>query len=287
VYNAGSVEAAAAEVGLAVTQALAVAGLAPEDVTHATFSLAGADWPEDMLDLGAALAPLAPHAAVAVINDAIGALRAGTPDGVGVSVVCGTGGCVGARSAAGAVWHSSWWALHSGAWAIGHDALTRVYDAELGLGPQTALTEAALRTYDASSTEDVLHQFTRRGGRPDWESALFAPAVLRAALDRDEVAEALVREHGARLGSFAQVAVRKLGLEGPFPLVLLGGVLRGEGAELIVEEILARVAGGVPIRPGREPAAGALLDALDRAGAHADLAVLDGSLPGPEFYATR
>jgi N-acetylglucosamine kinase-like BadF-type ATPase len=284
IYGAPTFEAAIGEIAAAVRAALP-RGIGPEEVSTAVFSLAGADWDEDKADLRAALARVVPAAEVVVLNDAIGALRAGTTDGVGVSVVVGTGGCVGAASADGREWHSSWWALHTGAWAIGTDALHAVYEAELGIRAATSLTDAVVDVYGAATVEDVLHAFTRRGGRRAWDASLLAPSVLRACAT-DEVASTIVRAHGAKLGDIARVAVARVGLEPPFPLVLLGGVLRGEGSQLLVDEILERVPQADPLRPTREPVAGALLEALDRAGAVYDPERVEATMPGADLYET-
>ena len=285
IYNAPSFPAAIGEIDGAVRAALPV-GSSVEDVTTAVFSLAGADWDEDIRELVIAVGAIVPRADVAVVNDAIGALRAGTDDGIGVSVVVGTGGCVGSMGRDGRVWHSSWWALDTGAWAIGGDALRAVYNAELAVGPATALTAAALELFEAVSVEEVLHEFTRRGGRHSWDAAHFAPAVLLAAHAGDGVAAAIVLEHGARLGAMARVAAGKTGLEAPFPLVLLGGVLRGEGSELIVTEVTSRLPGAEVVRPTREPVVGALLAALDRADSPYDVARVDATMPGAHLYGT-
>ena len=286
IYGAPSFEAAIAEITSAVTAALPE-GATLADIGTAVFSLAGADWDEDKDDLRAALRELVPQADVTVMNDAIGALRAGTVDGVGVSVVVGTGGCVGAAGRDGREWHSSWWALHTGAWAIGTDALQAVYEAELGTAPPTTLTAAVLDLFEAPSVEAVLHAFTRRGGRGSWDAALLAPSVLRLARDGDAVAESIVRQHGAKLGDVARVASAKVGLDAGYPLVLLGGVLRGDGSELLVEELVVRLPGAEPVRPTREPAVGGLLAALDRAGSDYDPALVDATVPGSAVFETH
>jgi N-acetylglucosamine kinase-like BadF-type ATPase len=285
IYGAPSFDAAIGEIEAAVRGALPP-GASVEEVTTAVFSLAGADWDEDKDDLRAALAALVPRAGVTVVNDAIGALRAGTDDGVGVSVVVGTGGCVGAAAPAGLEWHSSWWALHTGAWAIGSDALQAVYTAELGTAPPTTLTAATLELFGAETVEQVLHGFTRRGGRGSWDAALLTPSVLRLAREGDAVAEGIVRQHGAKLGDVARVAAAKVGLESGYPLVLLGGVLRGEGSEILVEEIVTRLPQADPVRPTREPAVGGLLAALDRTGEEYDPGLVDATLPGADVFET-
>jgi N-acetylglucosamine kinase-like BadF-type ATPase len=284
IYGAPSVESALAEIGHAVSEALA--GRDPADVTHAVFSLAGADWQEDKDELRERLSPLVPRAEVAVVNDAIGALRAGTPDGIGVAVALGTGGCIGAGGRDGSQWHSSWWGLNLGAWWIGTEALHAVYEAELGIRDPTVLTEAALALWGDPSVEELLHAFHRRGGRHGWQAARLAPDVLRLAHAGDAAAREVVVGHGVKLGELAAVAARKVGLEPPFPLALLGGVFRGEGSELIVAEIAARVPGADVARPAREPAAGALLAALDHAGAAYAIATVDATLPGDALFRT-
>ena len=62
----------------------------------AAFSMAGADWPEDVVELEPCSAHGCPTP-VRAVNDAVGALRAAIPDGPGVVVVAGTGVATGAR----------------------------------------------------------------------------------------------------------------------------------------------------------------------------------------------
>src|SRR5712691_2248936 len=110
IYAVDDPATALAEIDLAVSSALASAGASTDDVEAAGFSLAGADWPEDHDFLRDELSRRLPRVGhLEVVNDALGALRAGASDGVGLAVVCGTGGCVGARSPDGRAWHSSWW----------------------------------------------------------------------------------------------------------------------------------------------------------------------------------
>ena len=284
IYGAPSVDAAMAEIEAAVRAALP--GDAAESVTRAVFSLAGADWPEDKEELHRRLAPLVPRAEVEVVNDAIGGLRAGTEDGVGVAVVLGTGGCIGAGGRNGTRWHSSWWGLNLGAWWIGVEALHTVYEAELGLRGPTALTAVALELWGDPSVEELLHAFNRRNARHAWEAAQLAPHVLRLATEGDDSATEVVVAHGVKLGDLAAVAARKVDLAPPFPVALLGGVFRGRGSELIVSEIEARVPGGELVRSTREPAAGALLLALDLAGVTGVASVVDASLPDDELFHT-
>jgi N-acetylglucosamine kinase-like BadF-type ATPase len=286
IYGAPSPEAAVGEVRAAAASALAAAGAAPDEIEAAAFSLAGADWPEDFEYLRRELAGLMPEApAPLVVNDAIGAVRAGIPGGIGVAIVCGTGGCIGARGADGRYWHSSWWALHTGAWEMGQRALEAIYRAELGLARPTALTPRALEVFGEADVEALLHSFTRHDGRGEFEAGELAPALLDEAVAGDEVAREIVEHQAGELADFARVGAKKVGLDAGFPLVLLGGVFR-HPSRLLGDAILARLPEGKPVASSFEPAVGALLLAIDAIGASADPELLRASLPASDLFVT-
>ena len=130
------------------------------------FSLAGADWPEDFALLEHTLREqLGLPAPPLVVNDALGALRAGAPDWTGVSVVSGTYNAIGARRPDGRVFHLGFWPDGAGGRAIGNAGLRAVYHAALGVGPATALTGSALALYEAA---DAIALLLRDAGRL-WE----------------------------------------------------------------------------------------------------------------------
>ena len=286
-YNAPSVDAALASIAAAAAQALSAAGATGADVDAACFSLAGADWAEDFellrrelpARIGLAAEPL-------VVNDAVGAIRAGTPDGVGTAVVCGTYGVSSARNAAGEVFHLGFWPDSCGARPLGREALSAVWRADLGYGPATSLTRRALDTYAVPDPIALLHEYTRRGGPgPDAVDRL-APAVLDEADAGDEVAAAIVANQGRILGDQTQACAERVGLAGgEFPVVLAGGVFR-HASRLLAETLMQRIPGGRAVPAAHEPAVGALLFAFDRAGVKADEARLRATAPPAATYAT-
>src|SRR2546425_153785 len=81
-------------------------------------------------------------------------------------------------AADGRSWRSGWWARHPGAWAMGEAALQAVYVAELGFAPTTSLTTRALEVFGCATVEEVLHAFSRRGGRHPYDTSLLAPGIL-------------------------------------------------------------------------------------------------------------
>jgi N-acetylglucosamine kinase-like BadF-type ATPase len=266
IHNAPSPDVGLDEICRACAAALASAGVRADELAASAFSLAGADWPEDFELLRSGLARrLALATEPLVVNDAIGAIRCGTNDGVGVAIVCGTHGTAGARNGTGDVYHFGFWPDDTGASGLGSQALAAVWRADLGIGPETSLTGRALARWEASDPIDLLHNFTRLGQPriPASARALFADAVLDEAEAGDAVAGDIVRLAGTRLGDYARTSAARTGQQDSrFPLVLCGGVMRHSSA-LLRESILGRVPGAVPFYPSIEPVAGAVLLAGD------------------------
>jgi N-acetylglucosamine kinase-like BadF-type ATPase len=272
----------------AVALALASAGARRGDLAAATFSLAGADWAEDFVFLASSLEPcVGPQAALTIVNDSVGAIRCGTPDAVGVSVVAGTYSAVGARGRDGGIYHLGFWPDGAGAYFLGRRALRFVYRAGLGIGPRTSLSERAFGLFDVSDSTELLHSFTRRGGRADLDAALLASVVLDEAEAGDAVALSIVADEIDVLSSYARVAAARVQLPRPYPLVLAGGVFR-HATTLLADGIGAAVPDGAIVRPTLEPAAGALLLAFDERGADPAVeARVRETLPDPSLFATR
>jgi N-acetylglucosamine kinase-like BadF-type ATPase len=281
----------------AVTAALEAASVVhvrgrADEVETSAFSIAGADWPEDIELLASLLAERWP--APVVVNDAIGALRAVIPMGPGVVVVCGTGTATGARGPDGQTWHTSFWQEPQGARELGEKTILAIARADLSIDRPTALTALVLRTLDAPDVETVLHRRTRRGPARWAEPAILAPLLLDAAEAGDPTAVAIVTSHGAALGTYALAAARRVGAaDGPLGLALTGGVFRHPG-RLLRESTFTTVRAGAPLAhevvPSLEPVAGALLLAFDAAGIEVAGAVeqrLRATLPAAALYETH
>ena len=293
IYGATSPAAAIDEIERTVNAAIKEAGIGSGEITAAVFSLAGADWPEDFRLLEEAMRTRGYGQNILIVNDAMGALRAGSPDGAGVVVSCGTGAAIGARHPDGRIWHSSFWQQTQGAGELSLRALQAVYRAELGIDPPTALTERILAFFATRDVEDVLHRMTGRElPRPENWRQLVRP-LFEAADEGDEAARRILISHGRTLGDYVIVAARKVGLlETPFTLVLTGGVLR-HPSPLLRDSLIGRVQDVIPdVRPISsrfEPVAGAVLLALDMACIETDAALLkrlETSLPEASFFAT-
>jgi N-acetylglucosamine kinase-like BadF-type ATPase len=282
IYNTPTPGEAIDAIATAARQALAAAGVKGDAVGAAAFSLAGADWPEDFVLLEGGLRErLGLPAPPLVVNDAIGALRAGSPDWTGISVVSGTYNAVGARHPDGRVFHLGFWPDGAGGRDLAREGLRAVYHAALGMAPPTALTERALALFGAADAIALLHEFTRRGGLPEAAQDRLAPVVLDVADAGDPVARGIVEAMGQVLGEQARACAGQIDLPlGGTRVVLTGGVF-SHPTERLAAATMAELPGAVPVRHGPPPLAGALLLALDRLGARVDEAAVAAGLPFP------
>ena len=265
IYGRGAADVAIDALCGTVRNALSTAGAAAADVVAAVFSLAGADWPEDFALLERELTQrLGLACPPTVVNDALGGLRLGAPTWEGIAVMCGTFNAVGARNRDGRVFHLGFWPDRVGGFDLGMEALKAVYRHGLDLGPATRLSERALAQFGAGDVLELMHAFTRRENRiPQHEVQRLTPVVLELAEHGDAVAAAIVRTAGACLGEQARVAAARVGLAvGGTPVVLGGGVLQ-HPATVLIDALVERLPGAMPIRPHHPPLLGALLLAYD------------------------
>jgi N-acetylglucosamine kinase-like BadF-type ATPase len=264
--------------------ALAQAGATTADVRRAVYSTAGADWPADYALYERELARLVGVPGT-VLNDSLGAIRAGTPDGVGVSVVCGTGVAIGARASAGRHWHVSFWAAPQHRYDPVRATLEAVARAELGLSEPSLLQQLAPAATGCGSVEELVRRASGHGEtRPPLTR--LPGALLDAVAAGDAVAIDVVARVATAMAEFAILAARKVDLPSPSPLVLAGGVFR-HACPALADAIAAGVPGAEIVRATREPAVGALLLAFDEAGVEPDVERLEASFPSAELFATH
>jgi N-acetylglucosamine kinase-like BadF-type ATPase len=293
IYATAVPEQTVATVATAVEQALRMAAVPGESVAAGAFSMAGADWPEDLALIEASMRDRGFGRVITVVNDALGALRAGSPDGTGVAVVCGTGAATGSRTADGRRWHSGFWQGTQGADELGERTLNAVYRTALGIDPPTSLTARVLELYEQETVEQLLHRLTARQGDRSPALGRLAPALLDEASRGDATAQRIVESHGEALGDYALVAARQVGLEHtPFTLVLAGGVLRHRSpllADAVVKRVRAVSPAVIPVKSALEPVVGALLLAFEAADVAVDGRLIErlvASLPPADLFAT-
>jgi N-acetylglucosamine kinase-like BadF-type ATPase len=261
----------------ALAAALAQAGLSNPTsgplAQVAVLAVAGADTPRDLRRLRRAFGRLNLAERLIIVTDAWGALRAGTDDGVGAVVICGSGSnmlAIGPRRRV-----ASYPALGeiAGDWggggSLGPAALSAAIRGRDGRGPRTSLERLVPSQLGLARPIDVTYALYR--GRLS-QAAIreLAPLVFEAAGAGDAVARFIVDQQADEIVAMAVAALRRArARRAPVPVILAGGVFRTTDAAFH-ERIRAGLAAAAPRAEIRRlnvpPVVGAALLGLDELG---------------------
>lgn len=252
-------EAAYAALDAAVESAV---GGQPVPPAALCLGMAGAARPADQAVLRAWTDARYPGVPVVITHDARLALAAGTPEGWGVAVLCGTGSMVYGEDSRGQIARADGWGYLLGddgsGYAIGRAALRAVARAADGRGPQTALTEAILEHWSLAQPQDLIGHVYKSAQRTD--IAALAALTQTAALQGDAVAEAILQAAGRELAVSVEAVAHRLKLTGAIPCALTGSVIL-KGQSVRAAFVAATVERGLtlsPLTPVHEPAQGAI-----------------------------
>ncbi len=266
-YQVVGIEAAQEAIRTAVRGAFEVAGLPPMPVRTICLGMAGVGRAEDRgwVDELARSAKLAER--VIVANDGQLLLWAGTPEGVGVGVISGTGSIAYGRAADGREARNGGWGYimgdeGSGYW-LGRAALQAVAQAADGRGQATSLTGRILKYWGLTQPGELVAKVYRNGtGRV--EIAELAGLVFEEAQAGDATALRIEGQAARDLAEMAMLTASRLRLTGMIPCALGGGVLANSTrlAERVVREALKVGVKFSPVKLVSEPVKGALRLAL-------------------------
>jgi len=264
-HQSAGLEPALHEIAAACRQALG-----KQRASYASFCLAGADLPPDFAMLRPAVEALDIAATIDLRNDAWAAMRAGTTRHWGAVVICGSGINAAVRAPDGREFILPSLGALSGDWGGGSDiataclgAVARAWD---GRAPATALTDLVLRQFNEPHYEALIESlYTER--IPRHATKVVVPLVFQAALDGDQVAQAIIVQAGSEIGHTAGSLLARLGLQcEPYEVVTGGSVFKGVGPLLLDAATLAlhRQAPRAGFtRAVIEPVVGALLLAIE------------------------
>lgn len=249
---------------------LANAGLSKAQITGAGFGIAGYDWPSQLAPHRAAIEPLAlAQANIAVVNDTLIGLMAGSTTGWGLALIAGTrANCCGWDQHR-RVGRMTGYGLRFAEYAGGLEMVGRAVQA-IALewtcrGPATQLTSAFIKHTGAKGIEDLLEGLSLNRLEID---ATAAPLIFQAA-NGDEVAREIVLWAARELGSLAIGVIRQLGFESQsFEIVQVGSLYKG--SPLLVDTLHQTVQAVAPdarfLTLTAPPVVGAVLLAMEQRG---------------------
>jgi N-acetylglucosamine kinase-like BadF-type ATPase len=257
-------------------EALRVAGM-PDgrgpvaDVAH--LLLAGVDFPTEEEEVHAAVSERSFARRITVGNDTFAVLRAGTDQGWGVAIVCGSGiNCLGVAPDGRQTRFPALGEI-TGDWGGGYDVgvagISSAARSEDGRGPRTSL-ETAVPTYFGLDTPTQLAEAIHRGRIARARITDLAPVVVREA-QNDAVAAEIMQRLAEEIVALTRVALERLDLTKESAEVLLGGglILAADGP--LIDAVAAGVREVAPAAVVKStsspPIVGAALLGLDELGA--------------------
>ncbi len=253
-------------VAATVADGLRLGGAQPADVRAVACCMAGVDWPSDVARLTVALGAVLPVTPI-VTNDAFAALRAGSPDGIGLVSVAGTGGVTAGKDRRGRTARTMGSSLGEGAGASGItrralDALARFHHGQADDG--AALAGALCASLECTDLPELFERISRERLPV---GAAQAPVILDLADAGDPLARAVVgdaaRQHGADVIGIAS----QLELDDEHVIVVTAGGVHTKAGPTFSRPFAEVVKSALPRATIRllaaPPAAGAALLALD------------------------
>lgn len=245
------------------------------------YCLAGLDLPVDDERIVPAVLAQGWTAESVVRNDSFAVLRAGSENGWGVGVVCGTGlNCVGVGPDGATVRFPALGELSGdftpgGAW-LSVRGLGLALRAADGRGEPTVLRQSVPASLGLASAEAVL-EASYSGALPFDRLMGLAEVVLAAAAGGDRPASGAVDQLAAEVVAMVTATVERLGVDDsepslPVEVVTGGGLFEDRRFGELVLGLLRRRVNAAVLRPlaGRPPVLGAALLGLDLIGAGPD-----------------
>ncbi len=271
-YQSAGESGAKAALTEAIDRALAEARASRAELRACGLGLAGYDGPLEQAIVARLVAEVLPPVPRFLENDSLLVLRAGTPEGVGVGLVAGTGqNCIGRDRAGRRLQIGGLGALSgdvAGASQLCTMALSTAWQSFDGRLPRSALSHALPAALGVGSMLEV--SALAPSGEPD-------PAMIRAVVPAffamvragDAVAEAALGAVVVALAAAAEAALRGLGLGGDDAAVVLGGrTLQHPDYQPLPQRLAAALqARGVSVRALEvAPVVGGVLWAFDQLG---------------------
>jgi N-acetylglucosamine kinase-like BadF-type ATPase len=216
-----------------------------------------------------------------VVNDVVGAWATATEGGPGVGAISGTGSNVFGVGAAGNGWRTGGWGHllgdeGSGYW-LGSESIRACLKDRDASGPPTALGRAACAFFDCAAVEAVASLVYSKP-LTKAEISAFAVECARVAAEGDAVAAELFARGATLLGDQVAAVIAQTGLEGSFPIGLIGSTYKA--GEIYLDPLRARIAQAAPSAEISQvempPAGGSLLLAAVACG-------MRGQLDGKEL----
>lgn len=273
-YHHVGAEGARGNIRETIDEAMADAGVEPEDVPYGGFGVSALDTEKDYEVISDFLNDIGYPKKKYIVNDVVishYAVNGGRP---GVTLVAGTGSIAYGTNQDGESCRVGGWG-----WLIGDEGsgsyvairgLQEASKAWDGRGKDTVLTDLASEHFDLDFPREVVSK-TQDSDLPE-SIASFSFCVTEAAARGDEVAMKIIDEGCGELAELAATAVERLGLKSPVRIGIVGGFGTDD---LVFEKFEEKVGNEIPgvevLEPVGNPVVGAVALVMEKIGREVSL----------------
>ena len=237
----------------------------PGPVAAICLGMAGVDRPDEKELIQGVMRRLGMRHAVRIVPDALIALVAGAPEGIGIVVVAGTGSIAYGVDRQGQTARSGGWGYLLGdegsAFWLGHAAVRQGIRAVDGRGPATTLFDRIAQQLELDVPDGLVKWFYDQE-LSRHRVANLASVVEEAANDGDDTASSLLDQAAQHLARAGRAVSRQLDFVEPYPFVQAGGVFKACPSLYRRLEAILDLPQAQAVRLEGEPAQGAVTLAL-------------------------
>lgn len=270
-HSVNGMHSAMRTISEAVYTALSCAHITVEMLSQIVGGLTGADWEHESLLLKEALGQTLHIGTerIAIVNDCMIALRAGTSKPFGCILCVGSGMNCAVRKGPGQEYTFGYYIedRNQGGNALGRRVLQAVFDAESGLCGNTSLTPLVLEHMGFDTVDAMLYRKVTTG--LDGKKILSLPHIVEfAALEGDQVATDVLSTFARDIGQYVVAGLRRFDmLHDRVEVVLSGSVFKCR-AQILQQTVAGVIHSAAPnaviVESEYEPVIGAVLMALDK-----------------------
>ena len=227
--NVVGFDAAASQVQLAIQRAFESAGIQLKTVAALCMGMAGAGRVEEQETWMKWAQENQVAQRAGIVTDAETILSAGTPEGIGVALIAGTGSLAFGKNEAGEVARAGGWGYLLGDEGSGYQiamaAMKAILKSVEGRGPETCLQATILRALELADSQALIG-YVYRTDRNRSEIAALSKLVFDAAEAEDIVAKMILAQAVEDLAELVKAVVLQLHFSNEnYALALTGGIL--------------------------------------------------------------
>lgn len=228
-YQTVGMELALSRISKSMEEAINKAGINSADISFVQYALAGADREQDYINLRAKLSDL-PYKEWDLTSDALAGLRLGSPQNIGVVLVCGSGTNAVGRNLSGRIMQTGGFGYLYGDFAGGNNIAIETFRAAIrsweGREMKSVLVDKVLEYFNFPTMEELYEDFLDR-------SVSNVPAdlaiILQDAVEEgDTLATQLLFKVGNELGAAANSVIKRMKRFDidEIPIVLIGSIFQ-------------------------------------------------------------